>query len=74
MIDRRGIDYVLICPGLSESTIYSSQAKDGFYSAARRGPDSGLADPDSTLPKNSPYRMWRVAMTKTVAATGPQAP
>jgi hypothetical protein len=30
-IERRRIDYVLICPGLSESTIYASQAKGGFY-------------------------------------------
>ncbi len=59
-IERRGIDYVLICPGLSESTIYASQAKDGFYSQLARGKVPPWLQP-VPLPANSPYRMWRVA-------------
>jgi hypothetical protein len=58
-VERRGIDYVLICPGLSESTIYSSQAKDGFYVQLVRGDVPGWLQP-VPLPANSPYRMWRV--------------
>jgi hypothetical protein len=56
---RRGVDYVLICPGLSESTIYASQAKDGFYMQLNRGqvPDWLAPVP---LPKGSPFKMWRV--------------
>jgi hypothetical protein len=70
MIDRRGIDYVLICPGLSESTIYASQAKDGFYMQLVRGRVPAWLAP-IPLPKNSPYRMWRVIKP---AASLPQAP
>ncbi|MGZ8997217.1 MAG: AcrB/AcrD/AcrF family protein [Allosphingosinicella sp.] len=70
MIDRRGIDYVLICPGLSESTIYASQAKDGFYVQLARGRVPQWLTPIS-LPKDSPYRMWRVVKPP---AAPPQAP
>jgi hypothetical protein len=70
MIDRRDIDYVLICPGLSESTIYASQAKDGFYMQLVRGRVPPWLAPIA-LPKNSPYRMWRVIKP---AASPPQAP
>jgi hypothetical protein len=59
-IERRGIDYVLICPGLSESTVYASQAKQGFYMQLVRGKVPAWLQP-VPLPANSPYRMWRVA-------------
>jgi hypothetical protein len=58
-VERRGIDYVLICPGLSESTIYSSDAPKGFYMQLVRGQVPAWLEP-VRLPKNSPYRMWRV--------------
>jgi hypothetical protein len=59
VIDRRHIDYVLICPGLSESTIYASEAPGGFYMQLMRGQvPKWLAA--VALPKDSPYRMWRV--------------
>lgn len=58
-VERRGIDYVLICPGLSESTIYASQAKQGFYMQLVRGKAPGWLQP-VPLPAGSPYRMWRV--------------
>ena len=58
-VERRGIDYVLICPGLSESTLYSSDAPTGFYMQLVRGKVPGWLEP-VRLPKNSPYRMWRV--------------
>jgi hypothetical protein len=68
-IERRGIDYVLICPGLSESTVYASQAKDGFYMQLVRGKVPGWLRP-VPLPANSPYRMWRVAERDTSIESG----
>jgi hypothetical protein len=59
IVERRGIDYVLICPGLSESTIYSSEAPKGFYVQLAKGQVPGWLQPIE-LPKNSPYKMWRV--------------
>jgi hypothetical protein len=60
MIERYRVDYVLICPNLSESTIYRVEAPSGFYAqlAAGRVP-AWLTE--VTLPEDSPYRMWRVA-------------
>jgi hypothetical protein len=59
VIDRRHIDYVLICPGLSESTIYASEAPGGFYMQLIRGQVPKWLTPVK-LPGNSPFRMWRV--------------
>ena len=56
---KRGVDYVLICPGMPESTLYASQAKDGFYMQLVRGQAPAWLTP-VPLPKESPYRMWRV--------------
>jgi hypothetical protein len=63
-IERRGVDYVLICPGLSESTVYSSQAKDGFYMQLIRGRVPAWLQP-VPLPADSPYRMWRVVRPRS---------
>jgi hypothetical protein len=59
-VRRYRVDYVLICPNLSESTIYQSEAPDGFYAQLRRGKVPEWLVPVS-LPADSPYRMWRVA-------------
>jgi len=53
------VDYVLICPHLSESTIYESEAPNGFYTQLLRGKVPAWLSPVQ-LPANSPYRMWRV--------------
>ncbi|HEX6376763.1 MAG TPA: AcrB/AcrD/AcrF family protein [Allosphingosinicella sp.] len=63
-VERRGIDYVLICPGLSESTVYASQAKDGFYVQLVRGKAPAWLEP-LPLPAKSPYRMWRVVKPRS---------
>jgi hypothetical protein len=55
----RKVDYVLICPGMPESTLYASQAKNGFYMQLVRGQVPAWLTP-VPLPKESPYRMWRV--------------
>jgi hypothetical protein len=59
MIARRGIDYVLICPGLSETTVYTAAAPRGFYAQLAKGQVPAWLTP-VVLPKDSPYRMWRV--------------
>jgi hypothetical protein len=56
---RRGIDYVLICPGLSESTIYRSRAPKGFYVQLSRDQVPDWLE-RVELSEDSPYRMWRV--------------
>jgi hypothetical protein len=63
-VERRGIDYVLICPGLSESTVYASQAKQGFYMQLVRGQVPAWLQP-VPLPARSPYRMWRVVRPRS---------
>jgi hypothetical protein len=59
MVTRRGVDYVLICPGFSETTVYTATAPKGFYAQLAKGQvPAWLAAIE--LPKNSPYKMWRV--------------
>jgi hypothetical protein len=62
-IERRHIDYVLICPGMSESTIYAAEAKDGFYMQLAHGKVPAWLQPVE-LPKQSPFKMWRVVEPK----------
>jgi hypothetical protein len=58
-VRRYRIDYVLICPNLSESTIYRSEAPNGFYGQLLQGRVPSWLAP-VPLPRDSPYRMWRV--------------
>lgn len=58
-IVQRKVDYVLICPNLSETTIYRADAPNGFYVQLSRGNVPGWLEPIE-LPDHSPYRMWRV--------------
>lgn len=58
-VERHRIDYVLICPNLSESTVYRVEAPRGFYSQLVNGKVPAWLDPVA-LPAGSPYRMWRV--------------
>jgi hypothetical protein len=66
-VRRYRVDYVLICPNLSESTIYRAEAPNGFYGQLLRGRVPAWLTP-VTLPRDSPYRMWRVARRLPVAA------
>jgi hypothetical protein len=72
MVERRGIDYVLICPGLSESTIYASQAPQGFYMQLNRGHVPAWLTPIA-MPKGSPYKMWRVDKARLANQAGAAA-
>ncbi len=56
---RYRVDYVLICPNFSESTIYRSEAPNGFYAQLVRGQVPDWLVPVE-LPEGSPYRLWRV--------------
>jgi len=58
-VERYRADYVLICPNLSESTIYRSEAPRGFYMQLVRQQAPQWLEP-VPLPAGSPYRMWRV--------------
>jgi hypothetical protein len=58
-VERYRVDYVLICPNLSESTIYRSEAPRGFYARLAAGRAPSWLVP-VRLPDGSPYRMWRV--------------
>jgi hypothetical protein len=58
-VEKRHVDYVLICPGLSESTVYASEAGSGFFMQLNRGKVPDWLE-RVELPANSPYRMWRV--------------
>lgn len=59
IVEKHRVDYVLICPGMSESTIYASEAPAGFYMQLVRGKVPSWLQPVD-LPKVSPFKMWRV--------------
>jgi hypothetical protein len=52
-------NYVLSCPDSSTTTIFAAEAPKGFYVQLQRGQRPGWLTPVQ-LPKDSPYRMWRV--------------
>jgi hypothetical protein len=56
---RHGATLLLVCPGMSESTIYATEAKDGLYARLAKGRVPAWLTPVS-LPKGSPLRLWRV--------------
>lgn len=57
--DKYSSDYVLICPDSSTTTIFMSEAPNGFYAQLARGnvPDWLTPVP---LPEKSPFRMYRI--------------
>jgi hypothetical protein len=64
---RYHADYLLICPMMSESTIYRAEAPGGFYDRLVRGQVPNWLVP-VTLPRESPFRMWRVVRTPPAPA------
>jgi hypothetical protein len=58
-VEHYRVDYLLICPNMSESTIYRSEAPQGFYMQLIRNKAPQWLAP-VPLPADSPYRMWRV--------------
>jgi len=56
---RYHADYVLSCPNSSTTTIFMAEAPRGFYAQLQRGQVPAWLAPVQ-LPKDSPYRMWKV--------------
>ncbi len=52
-------DYLLTCPNSSTTTIFLSEAKEGFYGQLTRGQVPGWLTP-VPLPADSPFKMWRI--------------
>jgi hypothetical protein len=52
-------NYVLSCPMSSTTTIFMAEAPKGFYGQLERGQVPKWLQP-VTLPKDSPFKMWRV--------------
>jgi hypothetical protein len=51
--------YLLLCPHMSEATIYQAEAPAGFYAKLQTGwTPTWLAR--QPLPANSPYQLWKV--------------
>jgi hypothetical protein len=59
IIARYRSDYLLICPNMSTATIFRAETPKGFYSSLSRGQVPTWLTP-VPLPKNSPFKMWRV--------------
>jgi hypothetical protein len=52
-------NYVLSCPDSSTTTIFTAETPKGFYAQLQRGQVPKWLAPVQ-LPKDSPFRMWRV--------------
>jgi hypothetical protein len=59
IVDKYHSNYVLSCPKSSTTTIFLSETPKGFYGQLERGQAPKWLQPVQ-LPKNSPYKMWRV--------------
>jgi hypothetical protein len=59
LIRKYRSDYLLTCPNSSTTTIFMSEAPKGFYAQLQRGQVPSWLTPVE-LPKDSPFRMWRV--------------
>ncbi|MGF7149486.1 hypothetical protein FHS96_003137 [Sphingomonas zeicaulis] len=56
---RHGATLLLVCPNMSESTIYRSRSPKGFYARLSRDEKFDWLEP-VPLPADSPYRLWRI--------------
>jgi hypothetical protein len=59
LIRKYRSDYVLTCPNSSTTTIFMAETPKGFYAQLARGQIPAWLKPVA-LPKDSPFRMWRV--------------
>ncbi|MDP9087060.1 MAG: AcrB/AcrD/AcrF family protein, partial [Pseudomonadota bacterium] len=59
LADKYHANYVLSCPNSSTTTIFMSETPGGFYAQLQRGEVPAWLAPVQ-LPKDSPYRMWKV--------------
>lgn len=56
---RHGASLLLVCPNMSESTIYRVRAPGGFYDQLAHRKTFDWLEP-LPLPKKSPLRLWRI--------------
>jgi hypothetical protein len=59
LIAKYHSNYLLTCPDSSTTTIFMAETPKGFYAQLQRGDVPKWLVPVS-LPKDSPFRMWRV--------------
>jgi hypothetical protein len=69
VVDRHHADYVLICPGSPESTLYTRDAPHGFYAQLAAGHAPDWLEPVA-LAGATPFRIWRVR-TESVTSDKP---
>ncbi|RZM23171.1 MAG: AcrB/AcrD/AcrF family protein, partial [Sphingomonas sp.] len=56
---RHGATLLLVCPNLSESTIYRVRSPQGFYAQLAHRKTFDWLEPID-LPRGSPLRLWRI--------------
>jgi uncharacterized membrane protein YeaQ/YmgE (transglycosylase-associated protein family) len=56
---RHHATHLLICPNMSETTVYRARNRGGFYGQLHRGQVPNWLEPVA-LPANSPLRLWRI--------------
>jgi hypothetical protein len=56
---RHGATLLLVCPYMSESTLYRSRSPKGFYARLEKGERFPWLEP-MPLPNKSPYLLWRI--------------
>ena len=59
LIAKYHSNYLLTCPNSSTTTIFMAETPKGFYAQLERGQVPKWLSPVQ-LPKDSPYKMWRV--------------
>jgi hypothetical protein len=59
IVSEYGSDYLMICPDMSTATIFMGEAPNGFYAQLVGGKVPGWLQPIE-LPKDSPFKLWRV--------------
>ena len=59
IITKYRSDYLLVCPNMSTATIFMAETPKGFYAQLMRGRVPDWLE-RVQLPKDSPFRMWRV--------------
>ena len=60
LIGKYRSDYLLTCPNSSTTTIFMAEAPNGFYAQLQKGQVPDWLTP-IPLPKDSPFRIWKVA-------------
>ena len=55
---RHGATLLLLCPGMSESTVYAAEAPKGFFVQLNKGQVPAWLAPVA-LPAKSPFKLWR---------------